>query len=131
MKKYLYTGVFFSNGKHMTYDFNRDVGAIFPPGVTISDKQSVIVYSTFISNSLAYLGCYFKYNNLTFKTQMDSDNPLHITLYTADGVQPVESGKHLKESLASKTDKPSDILGYSRTTNLIRLDGEWSGFHIG
>ena len=110
MKKFLYTGVFFTNGLHMTYDYNRDDGAELPPNVNIGDKQCVFVYSSFISNDLGYLGCYYRINDKNYKTQKDSDNPLHITLYTANGVQPVQSGIHLKASLDEKTDKPSDIL---------------------
>ena len=98
----IYSGVFFPNGLHMTYDYRG--GSKGHPIIPFDMEQGQICY-VFIENitftSLFVAAQVYFYITPDHKVTVQYDNatPLHITLHTAKGVKPAISGTKLMEYL--------------------------------
>ena len=103
----LYTGIFFQNGLHMTWDYNPG-RCECPNDVKQYDEVTVDIIGGVFSDDIGFLICETPRDALFKKcypvqTQRNNKTPLHITLYNAN-VSPVISGKIL-ESMSTEQRK--------------------------
>ena len=96
----IYSGVFFDNGLHMTWEFGKNCS--LPKGVKEGDEEQVCLLSVVTKQKIGVYCCKFKLNGKDILEQPNS-TPLHITLYTgkdADGnkIPPKEAGVVLKDT---------------------------------
>jgi len=129
----IYSGVFFDNGLHMTWDFNPG-SCVLPDGIEDGDEQIITLYANIHAQVVGCFACFIKNDKLGDKVyeQHNSDVPLHITLYTgvdADGkkIPPIEAGIYLR-SMRLALPKGITPTGYSPLSSLHYWKGEW-GFN--
>lgn len=116
----LYSGIFFENGLHVTFDFNPP-NPVIPYPFKDGDEINVWCNGIVILNEFTVLKCDIqgKDDETRFSHQYNSDVPLHITLHTASNIRPVETGRYLRKN----PDKIVSLVG--RSTALI---GKWGYF---
>ena len=130
--KNIYSGVFFDNGLHMTWDYAPGHCKL-PEHVEEGYKQLVELYSIISLQSIGGYGCFIYLNGVKILNQSDDKLPLHITLYTGyesgRKVSPAEFGPILKENLHTGTKKTIlglPLKGYSPLTKLCSWEGTWA-----
>lgn len=104
----LYSGIFFADGTHMTYEFKPGNPSL-PKGVSEGQRATVKVIGTYEDEQVACL--IVKYGSMT---KQPGGTLLHITT-KADGAKPVESGKRATQK------------GYERCKP-YSLNGTWKIF---
>tara|TARA_Y100001951_G_C11060145_1_gene140370 strand:+ start:57 stop:437 length:381 start_codon:yes stop_codon:yes gene_type:complete len=122
----LYSGIFFENGLHVTFDFNPP-NPVIPHPFKDGDEINVWCNGIVILNEFTVLKCDIGHllqhrtlkDETRFSHQYNSDVPLHITLHTASNIRPVETGRYLRKN----PDKIVSLVG--RSTALI---GKWGYF---
>ena len=124
----IYSGVFFDNDLHMTWDYALDTCKL-PEGVKEGDEQIVELYSILSLKEIGGYGCLIYLDGIKILNQSNDKLPLHITLYTGikygREVSPAEFGSILKDSLYSLP-----LNGYSPLKKLYSWEGTW-GFYSG
>ena len=133
----IYSGVFFDNGLHMTWEFGKNCS--LPKGIKEGDEQHVCLLSVVVKQKIGIYGCKFKLNGKDVLEQPNS-TPLHITLYTgkdADGnkIPPKEASVVLKDTNAliiGKLDfgQIASVSLYTNASNYMfdRWTGKWGYF---
>ncbi len=141
----LYSGIFFPSRKlHITYDFFRDDPQL-PPGVVEGQEQVVVPSGIILNDMLGVLSFDLirigpdPINDEVIRHQFprleswqtpiedrddDDDSyktPLHMTLYTATGVNPVETGRWLE-------DHPDQVQVFESSGYPRAMTGVW-GFN--
>lgn len=103
-----YTGIFFENGTHMTWNFGTPLE--YPKGVKAGDKSTVVVHGIYADNDVE---CFI----VSYETFMyqPKGTLLHITTKVQNGAKPVMSGQRA-------TATPSKIQYFEEP---FYLTGEW------
>jgi hypothetical protein len=129
--KNIYSGVFFDNGLHMTWDYAPGHCKL-PEGVEEGYKQLVELYSIISLQSIGGYGCFIYLDGVKILNQSDDKLPLHITLYTGyesgRKVSPAEFGPILKDSLYGLPLR--EILRCSPLTKLCSWEGTWEFYSM-
>jgi len=129
----LYSGVFFDNGLHMTWEFGPD--CTLPRNIIgfedfkEGQEQLVQLYAVIHEKSVGLYACFIVLGVDKVYKQSDTDNPLHITLYNGkdasrNPIQPKVAGELLnsyKESLA----RGHSPIGYSPLSSVYTWIGKW------
>jgi len=90
----IYTGVFLPQANyHITYHFNP-TSPTFPNNSIIeATKAKIAIVGEYEDSQVRCYICEIHLKSgIVLKTQKDSDRLLHITVWTAKGVKPVQSG---------------------------------------
>lgn len=80
-----YTGIFFQDGKHMTWNFGSS--NVFPNGINRNDEATVTIIGKYSDKDVSCL--IVEWNGIT---NQPSGKLLHITTRCENGVSPSESG---------------------------------------
>jgi len=119
----IYSGVFFDNGLHMTWDYAPGHCKL-PEHVEEGYKQLVELYSILSLKEIGGFGCLIYLDGVKTLNQSNGKLPLHITLYTGikygREVSPAEFGPILKDSLHGLP-----LNDYSPLTKLCSWEGTW------
>tara|TARA_R100000687_G_C6351856_1_gene119208 strand:- start:34 stop:432 length:399 start_codon:yes stop_codon:yes gene_type:complete len=124
----IYSGIFFNNGLHMTWDYGPgDCG--LPHDIIDGKESNVIITGGLFNRDIGFLTCERAGRDDLIRkcyptdTQRGGKTPLHITLYTAHSVSPVQSGILLEYM----TQKQRDILLFSEDEQYT-WSGRWGYF---
>ena len=131
----LYSGVFFDNGLHMTFDWSPGMCEL-PEGIQKGDEQIVTLYASVHTQSIGLYACFFQMEGRKLYDQKDEQLPLHITLYT--GVTVDDKRKRIPRSEAGVflrscrrlLPKGTIPTGYSPLTSLYTWKGEWNYYIV-
>ena len=128
----LYSGVFFNNGLHMTWEFGQDCA--LPDNISVGDEQIVQLYAVISERALGLYACFIEIGGEKTYDQPNSDNPLHITLYTGEDasglpIAPKEAGILLK-SYKKALSHNHTPLGYSPLNTIYTWMGQWGFYKI-
>tara|TARA_Y100000296_G_scaffold63868_1_gene74501 strand:- start:125 stop:523 length:399 start_codon:yes stop_codon:yes gene_type:complete len=124
----IYSGIFFSNGLHMTWDYNPGKCKL-PHSKTGGEDGNVIITGGFFNHDIGYLTCdrvgrsEIQRECYPTDTQSGGGIPLHITLYTAPNTSPIQSGLMLKYM----TQEQRDVLLFPIPKQYI-WNGKWGYF---
>lgn len=142
----LFSGIFFDNNKHITWEYNPPNNCELPEGISEGDEQIVQLYSIVHERTIGVYGCFIEMNGEKIYDQpilkeykkmniyKDGPLPLHITLYTGKDssgktIPPVEAGILLR-SYRSATTKGITPTGYSPLSTLFTWIGKWGFYKI-
>jgi len=110
-QKLNYTGIFFKNGTHMTWNYGLPLER--PEGVESGDKIKVKVIGSYEDEQVACNIIELNINNTIHKTQPNKTTLLHVTTKVENGGKPVMSGQRATKN------------GYEKITPFY-LDGVWN-----
>tara|TARA_Y100000310_G_scaffold226664_1_gene228808 strand:- start:1107 stop:1505 length:399 start_codon:yes stop_codon:yes gene_type:complete len=124
----IYSGIFFDNGLHMTWDYNPGKCKL-PHNISDDVAGNVIITGGLFNHAIGYLTCERVGRSEIQRECNPTDYqphggiPLHITLYTAPNISPVQSGLMLKYM----TQEQRNVLLFSKPEQYI-WSGKWGYF---
>jgi len=106
----IYSGFFMNSGDHVTYDYNPG-NCRLPERINKGDAVTVEVYGRYDDSEVScYLVRVHLADGRVLDKQLGKTTLLHITLWTAPGVPPVESGLRATKNVMSIKKIPTFLI---------------------
>ena len=124
----IYSGIFFKNGLHMTWDYDPGYCNL-PHNVMDGEDGDIIITGGLFKHDIGFFTCEREGRDEIIREAFPTDKqasggfPLHITLYNAPHTRPMQSGLILKYM----TQEQRNILLFPKPKQYI-WNGKWGYF---